>query len=169
MKFIHNKYHRDVDTTVVQIRKEFWIPGLRKLVTTIDRHCKFCLISRQKVASQIMGDMPEWRTQPNGPFSHVSMDLFGPITIKDSVVKRGPRCKKKVWGVLFICASSRAVYLDIAEDYGTEAILHCIRRLQADRGEIRLILSDPGTQLQGASKELLEVRKGWNNKMESRR
>ena len=166
---IHNKYHRDVDTTVMLIRKEFWIPGLRKLVTIIDRHCKFCLISRQKVASQIMGDMPEWRTQPNGPFSHVSMDLFGPITIKDSVVKRGPRCKKKVWGVLFICASSRAVYLDIAEDYGTEAILHCIRRLQADRGEIRLILSDPGTQLQGASKELLEVRKGWNNKMESRR
>ena len=161
-KNAHDKYHRDVDTTVMHIRKEFWIPGLRKIVSTIDRHCKICLISRQKVARQMMGDMPEWISPLNGPFSHVSMDQFGPIMIKDSVVKRGPRCKKKVWGVLFVCASSRAVYLDVADDYGTEAILHCIRRLQADRGNIRLIVSDPGTQLQGASKELMEVRDGWN-------
>ena len=109
-----------------------------------------------------MGDMPEWRSEQNAPFSHVSMDLFGPIMIKDSVVKRGPRSNKKVYGVLFVCASTRAVYIDIAEDYSTESILHCIRRLQADRGTIRLISSDPGTQLQGANRELLEVREGWD-------
>ena len=58
-KNAHDKYHRDVDTTVMHIRKEFWIPGIRKIVSIIDRHCKFCLISRQKVARQMMGDMPE--------------------------------------------------------------------------------------------------------------
>ena len=109
-----------------------------------------------------MGNMPLWRTEQNAPFSHLSMDLFGPIMIKDSVVKRGPRVKKKVWGVLFVCAATRAVYIDIADDYSTEALLHCIRRLQAERGQIRLIVSDPGTQLTGSYKELQQVREGWD-------
>ena len=82
--------------------------------------------------------------------------------IRDSVVKRGPRVKKKVWGILFVCCSTRAVYLDIAEDYSTESILHCVRRLMADHGQVSRIISDPGTQLKGADHELREARDGWD-------
>jgi len=32
----------------------------------------------------------------------------------------------------------------------------------ADRGEIRLVISDPGTQLRGAARELKEYRQGWS-------
>jgi len=32
----------------------------------------------------------------------------------------------------------------------------------SDRGDVKIIISDPGTQLVGAAKELREVRKGWN-------
>ena len=160
--FYHNKFHKDVDTVVAHIRKEFWIPQLRKIVSMIDKHCKFCLIIRQKVSSQFMGDLPLHRSVPSKPFLSVSMDLFGPLMIKDSVVKRGSRVKKKVWGVLFVCTTTRAVYIDIAEDYSSESVLHCVRRLMADRGEVQLIISDPGTQLKGASSDLKEYREGWN-------
>ena len=53
---------------------------------------------------------------------------------------------------MFACTSTRAVYLDVAEDYSTESILHCVRRLMADKGQVKLIESDPGTQLKGASR-----------------
>ena len=60
------------------------------------------------------------------------------------------------------CTATRAVYLDIAIDYSTEAIMHVLRRFMAEKGDVRLIISDPGTQLVGAAKELDEVRKGWS-------
>ena len=159
----HDKYHRDVDTTVTMIRAHYWITGLRRIVTNIDVNCKQCAITRNKVASQLMGALPVYRSQPNSPFSVTTMDLFGPLVIKDSVVKRGARVQKKVWGVLFTCASCRAVYLDISEDYSTQSVLHCLRRLMADRGQVKLLISDPGTQLKGAASELAEVREGWDD------
>ncbi len=158
----HNKFHRDVDTVVTQIRKEFWIPGVRRLVTVLDRNCRRCLILRQKVAGQLMGTLPEFRSQPCSAFSHSTLDLFGPVWIRDSVVKRGPRVRKKAWGVLITCGATRAVYIDISEDYSTESVLHVIRRFQAEKGKIDSITSDPGTQLQGANNELKMVRQGWS-------
>ena len=41
-------------------------------------------------------------------------------------------------------------------------MLHCVRRLQADKGKVHLIVSDPGTQLTGAARELQQVRQGWD-------
>ena len=158
----HKKYHKDIDTICTHVRREFWIPSLRRIAAQIDKNCKFCLILRKKVVSQLMGDLPEFRSLPSKPFETVHLDLFGPIVIKDSVVKRGARVKKKVWGSLSVCGGTRAISLDFCDDYGTESILHVIRRLKADKGNIKRIISDPGTQLKGASRELREVREGWS-------
>ena len=158
----HRKFHKDIDTICTHVKREFWIPSLRRIAAQIDRNCKFCLILRKKVVSQLMGDMPMFRSVPSKPFESCNLDLFGPLVIKDSVVKRGARVRKKVWGVLFVCCGTRAIYLDFAEDYSTASVLHCLRRLMADRGNVSRIISDPGTQLKGAAKELKEVRQGWS-------
>ena len=120
------------------------------------------------LASQVMGDLPSFRYEPSPAFAAVCMDLFGPITIRDDCVKKGPRIYKKVWGVVFGCTASRAVYLDVSIDYSTEAVLHTVRRLLAHKGDVRLIVSDPGSQLVGASKELLSWRKGWDMELLTR-
>ena len=161
-KHYHDKYHADIDSIVAHIRNDVWIPKIRKLVSEFDKRCKFCLIKRRKVTTQMMGDLPSFRFEMSAAFSAVCMDLFGPIVIKDDCVKRGPRIYKKVFGVLFTCTASRAVYLDVATDYSTEAVQHTIRRLMAHRGDIKLIISDPGSQLVGASKELVQWRKNWD-------
>ena len=163
--FYHQRFHRDVDTVVMHIRKEFWIVGLRRIVTVIDRNCIQCIMTRQQVASQLMGNLPTFRTDIISAFAHSSLDLFGPIWIKDAVIRRGGRghkVMKKVYGALFACLASRAIYLDIADDYSTQAILHCLRRFQADKGQVSLLVSDPGSQLVGAKNELEEVRSGWS-------
>ena len=95
-------------------------------------------------------------------FSVVLLDLFGPFEVRDDIVKRGPRVVKKVWGIVFSCASTRAVQLDVCTDYSTESVLHCVRRLMAMRGDVRMLISDPGSQLVAASRELTEWRNGWD-------
>ena len=52
--------------------------------------------------------------------------------------------------------------MDVAVNYDTESVLHCIRRLQSLRGKIKTIISDPGSQLVGASNELKKWRQGWS-------
>ena len=158
----HQKYHKDVDTVVAHIRSQFWIPQLRRIVTNLDRKCRFCLILRQKICGQIMGKLPLERTNPSKAFEVVFLDIFGPLTMKDSVVKKGARVNKNVWGSLFACAGSRAVYIDVVEDSTSESVLHCVRRLMADKGAVRRIISDPGPNLVGAASALAEVREGWS-------
>ena len=41
-----------------------------------------------------------------------------------------------------------------AEDNSTESALHCKRRLQANKGKVQLIVSNAGTELKGAAREL---------------
>ena len=158
----HYKFHVDIDSTVCHIRNFIFIPQLRKIVSQIDRNCIFCKLKRKRFEGQIMGELPDVRTSMSPPFSNVQMDLFGPFTIKDDCIKRGSRVHKKVWGVIFVCCSTRAVQLDVAVSYETESILHCIRRLQSLRGNVQMIVSDPGSQLVGASRELREWRHGWS-------
>ena len=158
----HQKHHRDVDTTVAMVRREVWPIKARKLASEIDSKCKICKVKRKHYASQKMGDLPPYRSQMLPSFSVVLMDLFGPMTIRDDVVRRGARIFKKVWGVVFTCASTRAVHLDVATNYSTEAVIHTVRRLMAVRGDVRMMISDPGTQLVGASTELREWRQGWD-------
>ena len=158
----HNRYHVDIDDTVVHVRNEVWIPKARKLASDLDKNCKICLLKRKKLAAQVMGNLPDCRVEPAPAFQSVCLDLFGPIIIRDDCVKKGPRVMKKVYGVVITCTATRAVYLDVAIDYSTEAFLHVLRRFKSDRGDVRLINSDPGSQLIGAANELAAVREGWS-------
>ena len=158
----HNKHHRDVDTTVAFVRSDAWVIKARKIAAVIDARCRICLENRKKLASQEMGFLPECRSRMLPSFSVTCMDLFGPYEIRDDCIKKGPRVFKKVYGVIFTCPSTRAIHLDVAVDYTTEAVLHTIRRLMALRGDVQKIISDPGTQLVGASKDLIDWRRGWN-------
>ena len=159
----HNKYHVDVDATVAHVRADVWVVEVRKMVTNIDKHCVICKIKRTSTAMQVMGDLPSYRYDAmSPPWTVVLMDLWGPLVIRDDCIKKGPRVFKKVWGVLFSCSTTRAVSLDVALDYGTESVLHTIRRLMANKGDVREIVSDPGSQLKGAARELSDWRKNWD-------
>nr|XP_027232842.1 uncharacterized protein LOC113824303 [Penaeus vannamei] len=108
-----------------------------------------------------MGPVPKERLKPSPPFYHAALDLFGPLLIKDTV--KG-RCKKKVYGVMINCLSSRASYVDLIEGYDADSFITTLRRFTALRGFPRSIYSDCGTQLKLASKELTQF--GLNGGME---
>ena len=86
----------EVDTVVAAARADVWVVKARKLGAEWDNKCKICLIKRQKMAGQVMGDLPSFRTEVKPAWTSVNMDLFGPYLIRDDCVKRGPRIYKKV-------------------------------------------------------------------------
>ena len=47
----HNRYHVDIDDTVVHVRNEVWIPKIRRYAMDLDKNCRVCLVKRKKVAS----------------------------------------------------------------------------------------------------------------------
>ena len=161
----HKRFHKEVDTIVAHVRNDFWVVKCRKIASSLDAKCIDCKLQRKHRAEQIMGELPEFRTSIQPAFSVVGVDLWGPIVIRDDVIKRGNRTTKKVWGVMFTCTATRAVYLDVACGLSTEELLHTIRRAMVRCGEIRTIISDPGTNFVGAARELKEWRDGWDNSM----
>ena len=65
-----------------------------------------------------------------------------------------------MYGVLFNCLVSRALYVDIACGYDMEDFLLVLRRFVSLRGYPCKLYSDPGSQLEAASNELKKIIKG---------
>ncbi len=43
VEIFHKNYHRDDDAVVTHIRAEFWIPGVRRMMSQVDKHCRVYL------------------------------------------------------------------------------------------------------------------------------
>ena len=77
------------------------------------------------------GSSEDRRLKPAPAFYHTAVDLFGPLTIRDTIKKR---THGRAFGVIFNCLVTRAVYLDLAEGYSTDDFLTTFRRFIAIRG-----------------------------------
>lgn len=87
------------------------------------------------------------------------IDLFGPFLTRGEVQKR---TSGKAYGVLFTDMVSRALHVEGVFGYDTESFLLALKRFVSIRGWPALIYSDPGSQLVGAEKEVVEVWKSMN-------
>ncbi|XP_072019707.1 uncharacterized protein [Amphiura filiformis] len=96
-----------------------------------------------------MADLPSNRVKPDDPpFTYTGMDYFGPFNIKHG---------RKRYGVLFTCMNSRAVHIEIADSMDTSSCINALRRFLARRGHVKEITFDNGTNLVGASHQLVEA------------
>ena len=141
----------DVDATLFRLRNIAWVLQGRRVVKAIVYQCVICRKARKSHLNQIMGNVPDFRALPSPPFTYCSVDLFGPMLVRGGVNKR---TRVKVWGCVYSCLSTRAIYVDIVQNYGMYAFLIVHRRFQAMRGCSKIIYSDPGKNFVGASNEL---------------
>ena len=70
-----------------------------------------------------------------------------------------------MFGVIYTCGSSRAIYCDLSPDYTTEGFLQTMKRFVSIRGYPANMYSDPGSQLVAADKELKQVCKNLDENM----
>ncbi|GAA6075579.1 uncharacterized protein LOC123723901 [Tachysurus ichikawai] len=126
----HSANHEEIAGTLLRMRKRAWVIKGRKLAKERVDNCVECRKARAKRCQQIMSDLPFERIIPARPFEYTTVDLFGPYEVKDEVRKK---VKLKVWGIVFCCMASRAIYTDVAGDQSTKGFLLAYQRFRALR------------------------------------
>ena len=129
---------------MLALRKKFWVPRSRQRTRQVIRACPRCKTFNVQPYSQEHAPLPEERvTGP--PFSHVGVDLGGPVYIKDD------QRVSKTYFAIFTCTSVRAVHLELVRGLSTADFMQAYARFAARRGRPRTVFSDNGTNFHGAA------------------
>ncbi|KAJ0171671.1 hypothetical protein K1T71_012434 [Dendrolimus kikuchii] len=151
--FAHKStFHGGARLTHSYLRNQYWIVGGNRAVKKRLRCCVLCKRHNPIKHTQLMGNLPEARSNPTRPFYHSGVDYTGYVDVKSS---KGRGIKStKGYVAVFICMVTKAVHLELVSDLTSSAFLAALRRLSARRGIPRHLYSDNGTNFVGASKIL---------------
>ena len=136
---IHTSHnHIGLSQTLSLYRQPCWTPKIRSHIKYLLLRCVTCRRVKGRTLSQpLLPPLPAERVQWVPPFSHVGVDHTGSYVIRDPQGR-----KSKVYICLFVCATTRAVHLEVVEDLTTSKFILSLRRLAATKGMPKLILSD---------------------------
>jgi hypothetical protein len=144
--------HGGTQLMLHHLRQRYWIIESRNLVKAHIRRCVTCVRQAAKASTQLMGNLPESRVNPSPPFSHTGVDYAGTFGIIP-FVERGQKPRKH-YVALFVCLATKAIHLEVVEDYTTAGFLAASRRFVSRRGLPAHMYSDNGTNFHGADREL---------------
>lgn len=140
-------YHYGVGYVVAYLRTKWWIPRLRQRVKTTTRACVRCKrMQGRSYGGQPSPPLPGFRVQQAEPFQITGVDFTGPLNVRSNKVMI------KVYIVLFTCAVTRAVHLEVIPDLTCESFMHVFRRFSSRRGFPQIMLSDNATTFVSAAK-----------------
>ncbi|XP_053691773.1 uncharacterized protein LOC128740262 [Sabethes cyaneus] len=135
-----------------ELKQLYYIPHVDAVVRKVSSLCIWCRVNRNRPQVPRMAPLPVQRLTPNlRPFSYVGVDYLGPIEV--TVLRR----KEKRWIALFTCLVTRSVHLEVSHGLTTQSCLMAIHRFIGRRGWPAEFFSDNGTNLRGASKEIVET------------
>ncbi|XP_011265941.2 uncharacterized protein LOC105257184 [Camponotus floridanus] len=144
--------HGGVQLILGLLRLRYWIPRGRSIFKRMIHRCVTCARWRAAVPQPMMSNLPTARVAPARPFLRTGVDYAGPILIR-TAKGRGHKSHKGFVAV-FICFVTKAVHLEAASDYSTDAFLAAFRRFTSRRGLCEEVYSDCGTNFVGADREL---------------
>jgi hypothetical protein len=96
-----------------------------------------------------MGNLLDPRVNCSPLFSHTGVDYAGPFGII-SFIGHGQRTRKH-YVTLCVCFVTKAIHLEIVEDYTTSEFLTAFRRFVNQRGLPAHMYSDNNTNFHGAN------------------
>ncbi|GBO08570.1 hypothetical protein AVEN_154299-1 [Araneus ventricosus] len=134
----HNRgFHLGVIATLSRLRERFWIPKGRQSVKSVLKSCLVCRKYSAKPARQQTGQLPQDRVVACPPFTTVGTDFTRAITVKTT-----GGALQKVYIVLFTCAVTRAVHLEVVSNMSIKSFIMSLRRFLARRGCVKVFYSD---------------------------
>jgi hypothetical protein len=153
IRYYHEKYfHLGPQHLLFQVRQKYWPIHGKNLCKKIVHNCVICFKANPKMCSQKMGNLPQQRVTPDKVFNTTGIDLCGPFLIKNKFQRKGPEIK--VYVCIFICLVTKAIHLEIIGDLTSEALINTLKRFISRRGKCHKIISDNGTNMVGANREL---------------
>lgn len=133
----HEKlFHFGVATTLAHLRERYFIIKGRKTVKSVLKNCVICKKFNSSPGRQDIAPLPKDRIVESPPFETCAVDFAGPIYVKTKTDL------EKAYIVLFTCAVTRAVHLELASDLSTSNFLLAFKRFISRRGLCKTIYSD---------------------------
>lgn len=146
----HQLFHPGVDRTNSTIRQRYFIINQKRMVKHFVNHCQICRRKRHSPISILHGPVPSFRYDIySPPFTNTGIDLFGPI-------KLPMEDNAKFYGIIYSCATSRLVYLDVVKDMTAKSVFESVSIFITRNGLPRIFYSDNGKQLVKVKKDLQE-------------
>ncbi len=161
---VHKKvFHSGYSRVVAEVRKNYWIVGVRCMARRIGRTCVVCRRWRGKAFEQIMSELPSFRVNQGQPFEISAVDYFGPFDMKT-----GYRRKKKAYGAVFTCLATRAAHIELVSDLTTQSFLLALTRFISRWDQPKEMRSDNGSNFVGAANVIREMLERWREDTEDR-
>ena len=135
--------HNGVRETLTQLRSEYWITKGRQVVKSILSKCVPCkAIMGKAYDTTYAPPLPPFRVSDDAAFSQLGVDFAGPLYVRD--VYGNSKQSHKCYVVVFSCASTRAIHLEIIPDLQGSSFIRALKRFMGRRGIPARILSDNG-------------------------
>lgn len=145
-------FHAGPQHLLASVRNQYWPIGGRNLARKTVRNCHVCRRFKGQTMSNIMGNLPNERVEPDFPFNTVATDFAGPFYITD---RKGRGCKiTKCYLCIFICFRYKCVHLEAVSELSKQAFILTLNRFIARRGIPKIIYCDNGRNFVAAAKEI---------------
>ncbi|XP_003738976.1 uncharacterized protein LOC100903680, partial [Galendromus occidentalis] len=138
-----------VASTLQKLRQRSFILKARKIVYDALRHCPGCKRFNAKPAAEPTPALPAFRVEITPPFLFTGVDFAGPL-----YYKRENGRKAKSYILLFTCAVSRAIHLELTMDLSTYAVLQALQKFINRFPSARNFISDNGASFRRADAEI---------------
>jgi hypothetical protein len=141
--------HAGVNAMLTSLRDQYWIVGARRIAKRVKRQCVSCQKQDALHAQAPVAPLHKMRVTEARTFSIVGMDHAGPLYCAD--------VSGKFYILLFTCAVTRAVHLELVQSLNLQDCMSAIRRFIARRGMPTTVWSDNAKTFVAASQTMLQT------------
>ena len=136
---IHSSHHHvGLSQTLSLYRQCCWTPKICSSIKSLLLRYVTCQrVKGRTLPRPLPPPLPAERVQWVAPFNHVGVNHTGSFTTKDTQSR-----KTKAYICLFVCATTRAVHLEVVHNLTTTFFIMRLRRLAAAKGMPTHVLSD---------------------------
>ncbi|XP_057294586.1 uncharacterized protein LOC130623107 [Hydractinia symbiolongicarpus] len=135
--------HAEVSQKLTEIRQEYWISKGRSFVRKMLRPCVTC---RKFLGKPYPYPSPppltKLRLNDSRTFAVIAVDNCGPLFVRN--MYGADRSMLKAWIVLFTCAASQGIVLDLVSDMSADSFIWSLELFLSRRGCPNDIISDNG-------------------------
>lgn len=156
VQHVHEKNnHLGIAHTMASIREEWWIPHLRSRVKKCINNCNTCKVfSTKPYGATETATLPQFRTEISRPFEHTGIDFAGPLVYWISKKEEG-----KAYVLIFTCAASRAVHLELTKSQTAEEFQQKLNAFITRRTRPNKIISDNAATFRATATWIKKIRK----------
>ena len=133
-----------------EMRKHYLFTSARRAARKAIQGCKTCVRYRANAASQPLPPLPSFRIDECLAFTVTATDHAGPVFYKNEHTGE----VQKSYILLFVCAVTRALRVELVADLSTNEFLLALRRFISRNPAVTRIISDNARNFKRASKEI---------------